>query len=86
LNQVGERVGQTLLSSGDHLARMKLCVTLSIALYFVCVGLLALLRAMGFVRGLPTAEMLYGPAITIVSCWIIFAAVYILLGRKKHDG
>jgi hypothetical protein len=67
-------------------ARMKLCVTLSIALYLVCVGLLALLRAMGFVPRLTTSEMLYGPAITIVSSWIIFAAVYALLGRKKRDG
>jgi hypothetical protein len=62
---------------------MKLGVTLSIVLYVVCVGLLVLLRTMDFVHGLSTPEMFYGPAITILSCWIIFAIVYALRGRKK---
>jgi uncharacterized BrkB/YihY/UPF0761 family membrane protein len=65
--------------------RMRLGITLSIVFYIVCVGLLALLRSMDIVHGLTTPEMLYGPAITIGSSWIIFAIVYALLGRKKHD-
>ena len=63
---------------------MKLGVILSIGLYVVGVGLLALMRSMDFVHGLATPEMLYGPAITIVSGWIIFAIIYVLR-RKKHD-
>jgi hypothetical protein len=63
---------------------MKLGVTLSVVLYVGCVGLLALLRTMDFVHGLSMPEIFYGPAITILSCWIIFAIVYALRGRK-HD-
>ena len=64
---------------------MKLGVTLTIVLYVCSVGLLALLRSLDFVHGLTTLEMLYGPAITIASAWIIFAIVSALVGRKKRD-
>ncbi len=64
---------------------MKLAVTLSIALYVIAVGLIALLRSFELLRRISTAEMLYGPAIAIASSWIIFAVVYALLGRKNHN-
>ena len=63
---------------------MKLAVTLSISLYVIGVGLISLLRSSELFRKLSTTEMLYGPAITIASSWIIFAVVYALLGRSKR--
>jgi len=54
-------------------------------LYTFGVGLLAAHAFDGFCHGLATPEMLYGPAITIVSGWIISPLLY-ALRRKKHDG
>jgi hypothetical protein len=64
---------------------LKVAFLLSVLLYIFCVGLLAMLKAAGFNQALSTPEMFYGPAITIVSVWIIFAAVYFLFERKKDD-
>jgi hypothetical protein len=64
---------------------VKIALALSVGLYVVCVGLLAVLRAMDFNQKLSTSEMLYGPVITIASCWIIFGIVYALSGRKKRE-
>ena len=64
---------------------VKITLALSFGLFIVCVGLLAVLKAIGFNQKLSTSEMLYGPAITIVSCWIIFGMVYALSGRKRRE-
>jgi len=64
---------------------LKVALLLSILLYIFCVGLLAMLRAAGFNQRLSTMELFYGPAITIVSIWIIYGAVYFLSKRKKDD-
>ena len=64
---------------------LKVALLLSILLYIFCVGLLAMLRAAGFNQRLSTRELFYGPAITIVSIWIIYGAVYFLSKRKKDD-
>ena len=58
-------------------ARMKLGITLSITLYVFGVGLIGLLRSFELFRKLSTTEMLYGPAITIASSWIIFAVIHV---------
>lgn len=57
-------------------------ILLSVALYLVCVGLLAALKSAGFLHEITTQEILYGPAITIVSSWIIFAVVHSLFRRS----
>ena len=64
---------------------LKVALLLSILLYIFCVGLLAMLKAAGFNQALSTRDLFYGPAITIVSIWIIYAAVYFLIGRKNDD-
>ena len=64
---------------------MKLSVTLSVSLYVISVGLIALLRSFELFGRFSTAEMLYGPAITIASSWIIFSVVYALLGRNNRN-
>jgi hypothetical protein len=64
---------------------LKIGLVVSVVLYAVCVGMLALMRSAGWVYGLSTAEMLFGPVITIASVWVAWAIFYGLFGRKKHD-
>ena len=64
---------------------IKIAIIYSAAFYVVSVGLLALVRSMGLVPALGTAEMFYGPAITATSVWIIVGIVFVLLERKKND-
>jgi hypothetical protein len=64
---------------------LKVALLLSILLYIFSVGLLAMLKAAGFIQALSTPEMFFGPAITIVSTWIIFGIVYFIFERKKDD-
>jgi hypothetical protein len=64
---------------------LKIALTLSVVLYAVCVGFLVLSSVAGFNQELSTPEMLYGPAITIVSAWIIFEVVCAFSGGKKHE-
>ena len=64
---------------------LKVAFLLSVLLYIFCVGLLALLKAAGFILALSTPEMFCGPAITIVSAWIIFVIVYFLFERNEND-
>ena len=64
---------------------LKMALVFSVVLYLVAVGLLALLKFMGFSQRLSTPEMFYGPAITVVSTWIIFGIVHFFLERKRSD-
>ena len=64
---------------------LKVTVLLSVLLCIFCVGLLAMLKAAGFIQALSMPEMICGPAITIASAWIIFGIVYFLFERKKDD-
>ena len=64
---------------------LKVAFLLSVLLYIFCVGLLAMLKAAGFNQVLSTTEIFCGPAITIVSAWIIFGIVYFRFERKKDD-
>ena len=63
---------------------MKIGILITGILYCICVGFLATLRMLRLVHGLTTAEMFYGPALTIASAWVIFAIVYMLLGIKEQ--
>jgi hypothetical protein len=63
---------------------VKIYLWISAALYIVCVGLMFALRAAGLNQKLSTPEMFYGPAITIVSSWIIIAIVF-ALSRKRRE-
>jgi hypothetical protein len=65
---------------------LKIACVVSVALYVIGIGMLALMRSVGWDHELSTAEMLYGPVITISSIWILWAIFYILFGRKRHDG
>lgn len=65
---------------------VKFYLGVSAGLYVVCVGLLAAFRAAGLIQVLSTPEMFYGPAITIVSSWIIFSIIFAItqgLSRRK---
>jgi hypothetical protein len=65
----------------SRLLSARFAILVSIVLYVVCVGLMFLFESKGWAHG-TTAEMIYGPAITIASCWIIFAIVYALVRRQ----
>jgi len=64
---------------------LKTAFLLSVVLYMVCIGILSMLKAAGFNQELSTPEMFYGPALTIVSLWIIIGPVYFLFERNKND-
>ena len=64
---------------------LKIAIAVSVVLEFVSVGLLALSKAMGFNPKLSTAEMFYGPAITIISAWIIWGIVTVFFRGKRRE-
>ena len=64
--------------------RIRFCVLLSIALYVVSVVMLTILRiATNWITSSTVAEMLYGPAITIASTWIIFGIAALVIRRSS---
>jgi hypothetical protein len=59
-------------------------IIFTVLVYLAGVGLLIVLRSLGLFRPPTTAEMFYGPAITISGGWLIFGAVQLLLSRRKN--
>ena len=63
---------------------LKTAIVASVACYLVGVGIMFLIRCViPITRAASKWELLYGPAITIASAWVIFGIVYMLMPKKK---
>lgn len=60
-------------------------ILLTSLVYLAGVGLLAVLRSFGLFCPPTTAEMFYGPAITILGVWLIIGAVQLLLRTRNKN-
>jgi len=64
--------------------RLKIPLIGSVVLCLIAIGILALLKAKGFIPKLSALDILFAPVITVLEAWLIFWIVT-LLNRKKRQ-
>ena len=84
-NCCGQKVFGEIKSRTLHMKFLKIALGISIGLYAISVGFLALTKVVGVNQRLSMPEILYGPAITIASSWVIFGVIYALLRKKNRN-
>ena len=66
--------------------RIRFCVLLTVGLYVASVGMRAIMRAAtNWIDALTVSEMLYDPALTVASTWIIYGIISALMSTKEDE-